>query len=275
MLQLQIETNSTCNAACRFCIYPVVEESRRGKLMSMDLYSKIVREAATFTSITFLTLNGLSEPLLDPKLAERIKMARDLRPDWFIYFHTNGVYLTSDRFRALQDAGTSFVSVSVNALNAEQHEKAMGLVGKYDKVCNNLTDAIANSETTDVECTAIMDIDNFTEEDARNFLRKWGDRRTNGRGKCVYVGNWSGDMLARRPFKANECCERAVKQIYVMYDGRVTACCFDPTGKMIFGDLNKQTLAEVYSSAEYLGFRLDHSENRADAYDICKNCTRI
>jgi len=40
--------------------------------MSMDLYRKIIDEAATIESIGSLILHGLGEPLLDPNLNERL-----------------------------------------------------------------------------------------------------------------------------------------------------------------------------------------------------------
>ena len=38
-MELQLETTSTCNARCHFCVYPTA--GRQGGLMSMGLFEKI------------------------------------------------------------------------------------------------------------------------------------------------------------------------------------------------------------------------------------------
>jgi radical SAM protein with 4Fe4S-binding SPASM domain len=274
MIQLQIETTSTCNAKCGFC--PYVTAKRWGTLMPMGLFERIVTEAAAKPTVTVFALNGLGEPLLDPHLVERIRIARNLRPDWVIYFHTNGFTLTPATFHKLADAGLSHLSISLNAVSAAQHERAMGVKGKYDTVVKNIEYAIANKPNSmRIEVTAIADFKEFTFEHSKEFLKRWGNWQMDGHGKCVYIGNWSGDIESSRPFTPNECCVRATTQIYVMADGRVSTCCFDPTGKQIFGDLRTQSLSEIYSDPVYVQFREDHAYDRADKYEQCKGCTRI
>jgi radical SAM protein with 4Fe4S-binding SPASM domain len=112
-------------------------------------------------------------------------------------------------------------------------------------------------------------------EDVETFLRRWGDIRMDGYGLCVVEGNWTSDTRTVREIRPSEACPRALSQIYVTYDGKATTCCFDPTGKQTFGNLNEQTIREVYNGVDYVTFREDHANNRADKYDICKGCTRI
>jgi len=254
-------------------VYP--EAKRWGGLLPMDLYRKMVDEAATKPIITHLVLNGLGEPLLDPHLVERLEYAVRARPDWNIHFHTNGVYLTPDMFEKLKAAGLSFLSISLNALDEPQHRRAMGLTDKFDIVCANAKYAIEHKDDMGINVTAIADEKNFTIDHAKKFLKRWGDYRMDGYGKCISIGNWSGDIESSREFKPNECCIRAITQIYVTYDGKVTTCCFDPTGKMTFGNVNDQSIADIYNSEAYVKFREDHSNDMADLYDICKGCTRI
>ena len=44
---------------------------------------------------------------------------------------------------------------------------------------------------------------------------------------------------------------------------------------MTFGNVNDQSISEIYNSEAYVKFREDHANDRADLYDICKVCTRI
>lgn len=273
MIQLQIENTSTCNAKCGFCVYPQAE--RWGGNMSMDLYRKILDDAATVPLITMVCITGLGEPTLDKDLVERVRYARSRKPKAFIDIFTNGVFLTPEKFAELQAAGLSSIQVSLNAVRPEQHDQIMGLKGKFEKVCANLDSAWKNQTTCRVQARAVINGDSFTNEDGHAFYGRWGMHENGGIGSLIREGNWAGAGRTIRKFKPNEACHRALSQIYVMFDGRVTTCCFDPSGKQIFGDLNHQTLREVYADTGYLAFREAHSKDEADKYPICAGCTRI
>lgn len=272
-VQLQLENTSTCNAKCGFCVYPAAE--RWGGLMSMNLYRKILDEASGIEAIDQICITGLGEPLLDKHLEDRVRYARARKPKAPIDFFTNGVYLTPARFEALRDAGLSSVQVSLNAVNQVQHEKAMGLRGKFDIICSNIDYAIANRKKCGVEVRAVYSEDQWTMDDVSDFYMRWGHRDHGGHGMLIIEGNWAGDNRTVRSFDPKESCFRALGQIYVTFDGKVTTCCFDPTGKHVWGDLSKQTLREVYAAPAYLAFRQAHNDNQADTYAICKGCTRI
>lgn len=241
----------------------------------MDLYHKILDEAAGIDLITQICITGLGEPTLDRMLVERVAYARKTKPTAFIDVFTNGVYMTPEKFEALKAAGITSVQFSLNAVNQEQHEQIMGLKGKFDTVCANIEYAIAHRGLTNVEVRAVISGDSFTRGDGWDFYDRWGVRGQGGHGMLINEGNWAGDNRTIRNFDPKEACYRALSQIYIMYDGKVTTCCFDPTGNQVFGDLNRQTLREVYSSPDYVRFREAHDQGRAEDYAICKGCTRI
>jgi radical SAM protein with 4Fe4S-binding SPASM domain len=200
---------------------------------------------------------------------DRVKYIKDKDPDAQIELFTNGVPATPKKLWDLHEAGLGCIVFSLNAVRPEQHEKIMGLKGKFDKVCENITKA--TELDWDVRVHAVEDGKNFTTEDSQTLKAVWGDLC-----KPVGVGNWAGDLdFNYTDFKPNEACHRALTSIYVMWDGQVTMCCFDPTGKTIFGDLNTNTLRQIYASKRYVKFREDHFTNNADRYEQCRGCSRI
>lgn len=275
VIQLQLENTSVCNARCHFCVYPTLERSRG--FMAMDLYLKILREAETIDKIGILTLTGLGESLLDPHLEDRIRLAKAMIPRLQTQIFTNGTYLTPLRFEVLKDAGLNSLHVSLNATSAEQRRDIMQL-DDWEKVISNIQYAMTHKGDMEFLVKSVSNGDRFVQKDVELLSRLWGNPLlSDGGGYFVPVveGNWAGENRTVRDFKANEACGRALWQIYVTFDGKVTTCCFDPAGKQVFGDLKVQTLREVYSSDEYVKFRQAHFEDRADEYGICKGCTRI
>lgn len=241
--------------------------------MSMELYRKILDEAADIPLITQVCITGLGEPTLDARLPDRAAYARAKKPKAWIDVFSNGVHMTPRKFDDLKPH-LSCVVFSLNAVSAEQHEAQMGLKGKFDTVCANIDYAIAHRNGTRVEVRAVLGPE-WTEDQAHAFYQRWGNRNRGGHGMLIHEGNWADGNRTTRSFKPNEACARALGQIYVTWDGKVTSCCFDPGGEQVFGDLNKQTIREVYGSDEYVRFRRTHFEDRADEYGICAKCTRI
>jgi len=243
--------------------------------MANDLFEKIIDEAVSIDVITEVCLTGLGEPTLDPHLVARIEYIRSRKKAIPISLFTNAVYLRPALFDRLADAGLTHCVISLNAVRQQQHQEIMGLDGKFDAVCAHADYAIAHGRGVTVEVHAVLCEDKWVFSDVQQFYERWGHRTKGGHGLLIWEGNWAGGNRTVRPFKPNEECYRALMQVYVMFDGRMTTCCFDPTGRQVFGDLRVQSLREAYASSDYVKFREDHSENKADRYQICATCTRI
>lgn len=273
-LELDIETNTVCQARCAFCPYPSIHHERiPAKPMPMWLFEKIINDAATIPPIRMIRLNGLNEPLLDPLIVDRYAYLQTFGDRFHRALYTNGVMLTPPRLDALRAAGVNTFVVSLNATNPDQHFAIMGLKNKYDWVVANIENAIHSG--ANVEVHAVCNDDTFGPDSQRAFIDRWGHKRYGGYGILVRELNWTGDNRTVRQFDPNDWCVRATNQVFVRHDGVVTTCCADPLGKgYIWGDLKTQTIRDVYNSGAWANFREDHSLNRASKHAICAKCTR-
>ncbi len=245
--------------------------------MPMGLYSRIIEQVSEIPGrFHELCLTGLGEPLLDPHLDQRIVVARLALPQLPIVVYTNGSFLTPPRFERLAAAGVSVVCVSLNAVRPQQRKQIMDL-DDYNVVVKYIDYAIACGEPeVQIQVRAVGSPDTFALPDMDAFYRRWGDARLGGHGLVTMEGNWAGDNRTVRPFTPNEACHRALGQIYVTWDGRVTPCCFMPNAdEFSFGDLRVSSLRDVYGSADYVAFREAHAADQADRYPFCAKCTRI
>lgn len=275
-IQLHFETNGVCNAACVFCTYPSDVNKALPKIpMPMDLFRKIIDDASTIPQITEVAFAGLAEPLLDRHLVERIAYTRKTCPEKRTEMYTNGVFLSPERFNALKSAGLQILVISLNAVNAEQHERQMGLKDKFDLVCANADYAIANRGSMYISVRAVVAGDAFTDEDMLVFGERWGNSRQGGHGSLVSERNWAGENRTVVKFDPNSCCMRALSQISIHRDGRVNLCCYDPRSVYPFGDLKTQTIREVYNAAGYVEFREWHRDNQAAKHPLCRVCSRV
>ena len=272
LLEIQVETIAACNARCHFCPYKdPVNDHRRGKLMDTALFYKIVDEVATIPHISQFVFNGLGEPLLDRRIYDFIAYVHDKCPDMRTLLHTNGVGLTEPQ--RLKDAGLTNLVISLNAIDAKQHEWIMGLKGKFLDICDNIKRARTIPGWT-VAVRAVYSQDRFTEQDVLDFKKRWGFE-FGSETITTYETNWNGyNRTMRYTFEPNDGCNRALSQIYIAYDGSMHMCCMDPFGKIVFGNVNTQTIREIYNSEKYVAFRTAHAENRALDVPECIGCTR-
>ena len=283
MIQIHMATVNRCNANCHFCMYGKPENTLPKGVMSMDLYKKIIDDAATIPQIDSIAFSALGEPLLDRFLVERVKYARKMRPDWTPFeVYTNGVALTPAKFEALKDAGIDSLTISLNAVSPKQHEEIMGLKDKFGQVVANAKYATTHHDgKVDVLVKAVRDDKHFTMEDQIRFYLTWGMRLRPdlmpGHGQIVWMCNWAGGvpLVEGREIDPDSTCGRALQQLSILWDGKVTMCCYDPLNTFPLGDLNKQSIREVYNAEKYVTFREDHNENRASKYELCKGCTRV
>jgi radical SAM protein with 4Fe4S-binding SPASM domain len=275
MIYLHCATVNTCNARCNFCAYKSPENTRPKGHMSMELFRKIVDDASTNPHIGSMAFSALGEPLLDPFLEERIAYAKEKCPHWsMIDVYTNGVFLTPEKFLALQAAGIGGISISLNAINHKQHEAVMGLKGKYSTVVANARYAIDHADGMTIRVKAVCGRDSFTLRDASYFLTMWGKVEEGGYGVIVKELNWAGKnrtINAQNKWK----CPQALGSISILHDGTVSLCCFDPFAEYKLGDLNTQSLREIYNGEFYTKFREDHDLNRFHKYPICASCTKV
>ena len=241
----------------------------------MPLFQKIVAEAATIPLMEEFCLTGLGEPLLDKDIIERIKYIREHLAAVPITLYTNGTYLTNEKAVALRDAGLSTLYVSLNAVNREKRFQIMKL-SDYDQVEQQTKDAIAiGGDRMKVIVKAVCSKDLMEHGEADTFLDTWGgDFTTGGHAFLHLEGNWAGGMWPMR-VKPTTPCSRALNQIMVLWDGRVSLCCFDGDGEVIFGDLNRQTIREVFAGEAATSYRRAHSEGRRGELKLCATCTAI
>jgi radical SAM protein with 4Fe4S-binding SPASM domain len=245
--------------------------------MPMDLFRKIIDEAALIPLIDKVTIAGLGEPLLDKTLIEKLKYIRKKMKIGCLDIYTNGSLLTVDIVKEMMKIPVSMIYVSLNAVNTDQRHELMGLYD-YDHVESVLHEAIkiTKDTSTKIIVKAVTGKDLIEPDDNNVFMEKWGGSYNGADGNAFMhlEGNWAGKTFPMR-IKPKNVCARAFEQIMVLWDGRVSLCCFDSDGEVILGDLKTQSLKEIYAGGEALRYRQAHAGNNRSTLKLCKDCTTI
>ena len=260
---VQIESTNICNAKCVFC--PRDEMHRRQGIMSVELFRKIVDECVTF-GITHVRMHNYGEAFMDRKLVEKVKYAKD-RGIKEVGMISNGSLITDHVARGMIDAGLDAINISVDASGKEVFESTrVGL--KYDKVIANIERLVRlRAERGKRRPKLILSFvrqNNSADEQA--FIEHW--RAIADKIHITDLHNWAGTLNTESD--VNYPCYRPWLTFTVLWDGRVSLCCADFDGKTILGDLNTQSIAEIWNADPYRDVRRQHLESGGP--DICRAC---
>jgi len=260
---VQIESTNICNAKCVFC--PRDEMHRRQGIMSVELFRKIVDECAQL-GITHVRMHNYGEAFIDRKLVEKVKYAKE-KGISEVGLISNGSLISEPVARGMIDAGLDAINISVDASGKEVFEATrIGL--KYDKVIANIERLVRlRAESGKRRPKLILSFvrqNNSADEQA--FIEHW--RTIADKIHVTDLHNWAGTLNTESD--VNYPCYRPWLTFTVLWDGRVSLCCADFDGKTILGNLNTQTIAEIWNAETYRSVRREHLESGGP--DVCRAC---
>src|SRR5699024_8685056 len=131
-LQLNVELTAACNLRCCMCYRNYDMEVRNGALALSDV--ELLAKQFAELGIPSLWLSG-GEPLMHPEIDQILKIFGQTKPLDF-WMVTNGLMLTESLSSTIVEAGLTWLSVSVDAAEAETYKKIRG--GNYQKLLENI-----------------------------------------------------------------------------------------------------------------------------------------
>lgn len=281
-----IEPTNACNANCLFC--PRQAMTRPVGFMEMALYRRIVDQVAELGP-SELRLFHYGEPMLHPELPGMIRYAHE--KGLVARFQTNGLALTRERIIHLLEAGMNYIGVSVNGLIARDYE-LMRPGHSFETLTRNLAllrDCVQSSgKKCHIHLNAHVDRQELGERDAdiQAFKKHWltvaGSLSISGlslydRISILRRGEVSASTLAElsRTPDADVLCAEPFDRMVIKWDGRVSPCCADYDGRMITGDLTRQSLHEIWNGTELERIRTEVRERRYMNLAVCKTCPKF
>ncbi|OHB66257.1 MAG: hypothetical protein A2V70_04890 [Planctomycetes bacterium RBG_13_63_9] len=268
---VRIETTNACNARCIIC--PHGQIKRPIGRMDDDLFWHIVDQCAE-AGCKEVHLHNFGEPLLDRRLEERIRYAKDQGVPKVKIF-TNGSLLEEGRARRLIEAGLDEVKISFDGATKEEFERIRTPL-QFDEVVRNVKHLVAARDEMQSEMRIKVACCSTTDKHGTmEFLEKIVDGFSFGR-----IHNWAGDGSANgqgetgKP-RIRKPCSRLWRTFTVLANGDVALCCLDYDGQHLLGHVDAGTsIADVWRSAAYEQVRLRHKEARQAETSLCRHCTK-
>lgn len=220
---VEIETYNRCNGLCSFCPVNAREDTRPEKKMAISLFEKIVSELADLHYSGAVSLHSNNEPFLDERIIQLSKYLRDKLPDAYLHLYTNGTLLTLDKFIEIIDYLDEMIIDNYND-NLKLNKRSQEIYNYCEKNRPELKSKLTIA------------------------LRKQHEVLTNRGGDSPNKQN--SEFLYE-----NDSCILPFKQLIIRPSGEVSLCCNDPLGKFTMGDLNKNSILDVWYGEKYKKMR--------------------
>lgn len=253
---VHMETMAQCNAACNFCPYPTLD--RKGAKMPDDLIDKIINDLAQIPANVPFQLSPfkINEPFLDKRLFPILKKINNRLPNAYILLTTNASPITEETIEKLGYVkNLKSLWISFNDHREAEYEATMQLPYKRTIERLNLIHKFKKLDALnfDVYLSRVGD-NSQTDLDFREWVRV----NYPGFNSNIFPrGNWLNQVSKEFTKQAEIPDVGCVRwfDFSITATGVVAHCCMDGKAEFPIGDVNNNSVLEIYNSPHYKALR--------------------
>ena len=246
--RVTIELTNRCNRLCKGCPRNKMEYPQGD--MKWELFKSIVTQ---LPSSTVIVPFFRGESLLYPRFEDAMQQLQRFNS---VQIATNGDMLNERTMKALLSC--SFVSLSLHELAYPRWS---------DPRLEFLEKARKNGTETQVSIIETL----IPEGQKQGFVDAWLEHADKVRIYVEHSHKGFGDIDYPPNIKEDLPCEKPFNEMAVYWDGKVALCNHDWNSHNSLGDLNTQTIMEVWNGQYYDMIRQMHSYNGRRVL-ACKDC---
>lgn len=243
--------------------------------MDFELFKKIIDGSVQYGQREVITLHKDGEPLLHPKLRQMIAYAKEKKAARILRLSTNALLLNEAKHQEVILSGLDAITISLDGTSEETYKKIRG--GDYHKVVDNALRFIKTRNEMGrarpwVTLQVIKMADTLAQIEP--FIEQWESVADEIVVKDFL--NWGGAIPMERGMSPNldlrEPCSDLRTYLTVNWDGQVSICCLDFDCKCTVGDVNNQSLKEVWDGKDISQYRLSHLDHLWQQIPLCNDC---
>lgn len=271
-----LDTVSHCNLRCSMCVHK--DMKRKQGIMPQGLFTKIIDEISEVDKTVRVWMVFFGEPLMlknrKPSIFDMIRYAKS-KGLADVVVNSNANLLDEEAAKSLIDSGLDAVYFGIDAFHKDTYAQ-IRVGGDYEKTVANVVRLLDMQKSLNVFHPKVfvqfveMDL-NAGEKD--DFMAFWGSK-----GATVKIRpkvSWAGQIDAPNLVLGNADrwpCHWAMQTMSITDSGKVVTCAVDLDARFIAGDVNKNSLKEVWNG-ELKKLRRYNIEKRwQDLPSHCSNC---
>ena len=273
-----VEINDTCNINCPMCQTSLAKRSKG--LMDVHLFETIVRKLKA-SGLNIANVHTIGDPLANRRLAEYLDVLR--KYGMFLNVLSSNCLLLTAQIDTLFQYRDVIHSLrpSIDAASKDSYER-IRLGGDWNRLQANLvTFAEKNRRSSrpfPVYVNNVISKDNFHEIAFIPYMFSF--LTTPARFSFAFINSLSpsNEYFTTQSYLEdyyclNAPCSQLWGQAVILKDGRISTCCRDYHGDLVFGNIAEDDIAEL-SSKDFLR-RLREASLAGDLQalpDCCASC---
>lgn len=236
--------------------------------MDFNLFKKIINQVADQTNVDTIDMGGFGEPFADKLLFERCAYIRQRLPQAKIFTSSNCFLMTPDKYDDIVEY-IDALKISVYGVSKRVYEECHRGNLTFEQTYSNILGLLERDRKP--YTIALITLTRENEQEKDDWIDFWETRVDE-----VYVWlphNWTGYRSYRVIDHSNQkSCGRPLNgPLYVHIDGTVSMCCWDINKKLVIGNMNTDTIPEIFRSEAYRRIKTAH-KNRNFKGLLCDNC---
>lgn len=279
-VDVSLELSSQCNMACEYCYHSDQDKLPFQKgIMSLETGKKIIKQSADI-GVHSLKFNWKGESTINPHFKELTQYAKDLAHGPVFIDR-----LTNSNFKFRNDKDDIFdglcnqtkVKISYDSFRKEVFESQRA-GGDHDLTTRNL-DKFYNypkRKDTEIVIQAVRTKLNYNEDIEGQCKRRWPTATISIRDMVGgRVDKDLDDLEAKqRDISGRQSCIQAHVRLIFNWEGKAFPCCPDIEETLCLGDINQETVFDIFNSFKSHMLKAKLLDKTAFAqYKACMNCS--
>jgi radical SAM protein with 4Fe4S-binding SPASM domain len=269
---IQIEPTNYCNLNCIIC--PVSQSSRKRGYIDINLFKKIIDDASQVgVKQVYFFLHG--EPLLHPQFFEMVHYIKN--KNLSVIITNNGTLFDKGKIDDLFRSGVNsndLIMFSILGYSKEIHEMVqLGVI--HEHVLNNVLNMVELRKKLNLKGPKIELIFYITPENEheKNQYEEYWCEIVDKVNIYHYSKSFSKSTKPDLNIPPrNKTCWHLWKRIVVCWNGDVVLCSADVNGEYILGNLEKQSIREIWNSEKMLSIKKLHKNRKIQEIPFCSRC---
>ncbi len=266
--KMNIEITTKCNGGCVMC--PHGGMNRTGRYMSVSDIMDTVDEAYKL-GIRRIHPHLFGEPTIHPDYIMIISRIRERYPDVKMLNYTNGSRLFDDDIRKAMIDNLDGIVISIDGASdfmMKMIRPGIEPTEVREGVHRLFRDRTGRKPHLKIRMT---EMESNKAESGKMYHETWGPY-------CddifiAYLQDFHGFRGIRVDHRGPEPCDRIFSQVIVTVDRRIVLCCDDYREEVVLGDLNKNTMKEIWFGVKMEQIRNSHLTGRSKNILMCRDCS--
>ena len=283
---LRIEPSAKCNFMCSHCPTGTIEMTRN--LMNDSTFNNITKNLLRVKdSIKVVVMYHGGEPFLNKNFFDYLKQIKKIKKSFFVKTVSNGSALTNKLIDKILNSNLDSIEFSLDGISSTEIEYVR-IKSNTSKIIKNIKLLLEKKEVKKSKLNILISSTQFLRKKVHDneevpllsppdWLKKIFLDKVEY--KTFYALKWPHmDVLNNYDLmysigEEKDDCDNVNSTITVRSDGSVVACCFDLTSKIVLGNINDNTLIEIWNNDKYTNLR--NSIKQKKFISICKNCSNV